>query len=304
MPAFSFLLFLFALTFNCETLKASDLKEEANIESINLTLKHAQGTITCSDYKNLKQDIAKDIAAYKTGRSFGEPEKNDIKNPSFIIFDMKSWTISVCDKGKVVTATLDSKRTEESQIELGNPYLADMNNDGKTEFIIGDLQCVEGPCIGNYYLMQIDGSSIKKLNVIHTTFHSLKDTGKEKILELKKLCFTHEFGIGIEWFTVGTFEKNRILTELPYTEIKIKYPSLIKDFEASLKSQAENLKNFPTDKMNETYAAVSNLLLRAYNGEPAKKLHSELDALIKPFEKTGGLPIYCDPKALISMITK
>jgi hypothetical protein len=304
MPAFSFLLFLFALTFSCENLKANDLKEEANIESVNTILKPARSTITCADYKNLKQDIAKDIAAYKTGRSFGEPEKNNIKDPSFVIFDMKSWTISVCDKGKVVTATLDSKRTEESHIELGNPYLIDMNRDGKTEFIIGDLQCVEGPCIGNYYLMQIDGTSIKKLNVIHTTFHSLKDSGNEKVLELKKLCFTHEFGIGFEWFTVGTFEKNGILTELPYTEIKTKYSGLIKDFEASLKSQADNLKNFPPDKMNETYAGISNLLLRAYKGESTKKLHSELDTLTKPFEKTGGLPIYCDPRALISVITK
>ena len=304
MQILLYALFLAVAASSSDALRANELKGEANIESVDVALKSAVSTITCADYSKLKASIAKDLAAYKTDRAFSEPATNDPKSPSFIIFDKKTWTISVCDKSKMVSAVLDSKRTEDSQIEIENSYLFDMNNDGKTEFVLGDLQCVEGPCIGNFYLFQIDGSQIRKLNVIHTTAHSLTEIRNEHVLELKKLCFTHEFGVAFEWFTVGTFTKDKKLTELPYGDIEKQYPALLKDFDTSVKGQFERAKDFPSDKKNEIYAGISRLLLRAYNGEPAKTLLTELDVLIKPSEKTGGLPIYCDPKALISMIAK
>jgi hypothetical protein len=304
MKTILLILACFVLSSLFDRLFAAELKEEPMIESIDILLKQAKPQIACADYAKLKASIAKDIAAYRTDRSFFEPKSNTGAKPSFIVFDKKSWTLSICDKGNVTSAVLDTKRLEDSHIDIDRAYLTDMNGDGKTEFLLGDLQCVEGPCLGDFYLLQLDGGSIRKINKIHTTLHHLKDVGKEKVFELKKVCFTHEFGVAFEWFSVGAFKGGKNLKAIPFADIKKKYPSLIGDYESEMKDQIKRAKEFPADKLNETYLKVSQLLLRAYKGEAAEKLQAEYSALIKPFEKTGGLPIYCDPKDLISTIAK
>jgi len=296
--------FYSALILGSAPLYGQGPKAEPNIEAVNVTLKSKKSNITCADYSKLKESIAKDLAAYRTDRSFFEPTQNDKKSPSFITFDKKTYILSVCDKGKITHVEFDGRRIEDSQINIEQAYLVDMNNDGKKEFLVGDLQCVEGPCLGSYYLYQVDGNKIKKTNIIHTTLHELKDVGKEKVLQLKKLCFTHDFGIAFEWFALGTFANKKKLTELPLEKIRQDYPSVLKDFEAEIKGQIERSKEFPSDKENDAYVKISNLLLRAYKGEPAKKLIAEYDSIAKPFVNTGGLPIYCEPKDLINAITK
>lgn len=304
MHILDFILLSFAFVTSFDLLQAKELKAELYVESTNVTLNSTPSTIRCADYKKLRTSIEKDTAAYKTDRSFFEPEKNNGKSPTFIIFDKKSWTITVCYKGKVVSALYDGKRHEDSHIEIGKSYLVDMNNDDRIEFVLGDLQCVEGPCLGNFYLFQIDGARIRKINVIRTTLHDLKSTGKKNFLKLTKLCFTHEFGVAFEWFAVGSFAKNKTLIEHPFDDIRKQFPTLLVEYAAGIKGQEEGAKNFPSDKMNVAYTTISRLLLRAYKGEPAKILHAEYDALVKPYEKNGGLPIYCEPKTLISMITR
>jgi hypothetical protein len=234
--------------------------------------------------------------------AFYEPEKFDKKKPSFVVFDKKTWTLSVCDKGQMVHGKIEHKDGEDFTVDVGNSILMDLNHNGKTDLLVGFVQCAEGPCLGNFFLLEVDDGHLrKKWRIDATTVDAISKAG-QNFLKLNDICFTYDFGSAVSWFSIAGFDKNGDLLEISTKEIQSRFPDQVEEYIKLAEQQDVNTKGFKNNNPTRAYAEIFNLIARAYKGEGSKILMTDLTRISKPFAKSGGLPVHCDFKAVLERL--
>jgi len=271
---------------------------EPKIFSVKQDLPTAKSPFKCVDYAKIKSTAT----AAGDSMAFYEPENIDKKTPSFVVFDKKTWILSVCDKGQIVHGKIEHKDGEDFTVDVGNSILMDLNENGKTDLLVGFVQCAEGPCFGSFFLLEVDGGRLRKNWRIDTTVVDVISKSGQNFLKLTDQCFTHEFGSAVSWFSIAGFDKNGDLIQIPMKEIKKRFPDQVNEYIELAKQQDQNTTGLKNKNPARAYAEIFNLLARAYKGEGSKDLLPELTRISKPFSKSGGLPVHCDFKDVLKRL--
>jgi len=264
------------------------------IQWVNKDLASAKTKVTCADRSRLQSQCEKahDCSVFW--------QSGTDANASFISADAKTGIVSVCDKGTVVAAVIDSEFTNPDFTEIGvmsvndfdpsnkskqgKPFFHDWNNDGKTEFLAYTGQCAEGPCMGSHYLLQING---KKLRLLATIDAEIMDTVEENKLHgfaATQFCFDYDFGIKFSYFAILQWQDEKLQM--------IPYPSIRKDYPSYLKSTFSN---------TQKPSAIEKLISDAYNGKKISDITKAYEKLIKG--KPDGLGVHCEPLEILKMIS-
>jgi hypothetical protein len=274
--------------------QASPLKDVFLPMSTILTPIHAK--IKCTDYKKIKKSV--EMQAEDMPFVFYEP-KTPGKTPSFVVFDRKTNVFSVCEEGRIIHGKFGQKVNSDDLVDISNATMKDLNNNGRTDLLVGHLQCAEGPCLGFWYLMEVGPNNLRSDWRISATSIDVISSKNQSFLKINDTCFTYEFGTAFDWFYIAEFKKNGQLSLINPGEIGQRFPNQVKDYTNEATLKALESKNEPGSSLNRAYAEISRLIGRAYEGDDSKKLLKELDIITKSFAKSGGLPIHCDIKSVI-----
>lgn len=259
---------------------------ETSIAADAQTLPSVQTKYDCSSRKQL--DVP-----YTTFWAWDESERSD-----FIYFDREKWAFLVCLDGKMITGALEKPQDKELEYtevsvtekylkDVGEkyrssvPYLEDLNGDGKIEFI-GQLgQCVEGPCMGDSYVFQIDGNRIRQLGSVDAwVVEPITEKGRHALM-VSKQCFNYDFGVAFTYFSIEEFTPTG-LRPVPYSQIRNAYPE-------TLQANLANEKN-----------PLGKLVNDAYKGTDIGELEKAYSSLLEQNPEAANL--HCEPLNIIRMI--
>ncbi len=262
------------------------------INEESLLLESAQTGASCDKKNEFKEQSPKNDP-----REFWE--SSAAAGSDFIFFDRKNWALTICREGKIISAVFEGSKDMVEVVFVsddfnGNltdekkkatlPFFGDLNGDGKFEFVIFSGQCVEGPCMGENILYQIDGKRIRKLYSISNAemLTSFEEKGN-KGFGLEIFCFNFDFGV--EYYYLGVAEFiNKKLTLLPYRQIPKKYPETFRDFSSR----------------NPEPSSIQKLIFRAYKDEPIEQLTEIYDAILQTEPELPG--VHCNPLGIIETI--
>ena len=264
------------------------------------TLAPGSGMITCSDYVKIKKSIKP--RSENPPFEFYEPEIQG-KTPSFVVFEKKTGVLSVCDKGKMTHGKFDQKVDQDQVLDISNAVMKDLNNNGKTDLLVGHLNCVEGPCMGYWYLLEIEPNNLRSNWRIAATSVDVIPGKNRDFLKISDTCFTHEFGSAFSWFFVAEFDKGVHLSPINPKELKLQLPDHVKDYLTAANMEPLESTGDMNDKTIKAYSSISKLIARAYDGEDSKTLLRDFEKISKPFAKSGGLPVHCDIPSIIKNLS-
>lgn len=193
---------------------------------------------------------------------------------------------------------VDPSLGEDELVSVATPNLSDFNGDGKLEFIIFNGHCVEGPCMGNHYLIQVDHGHL--IILYSLTADSLWVEGHETLPTIVAIqsCFTFDFGIAFQ--SVYGFElKSQQLQQISPNQLLKKIPEVIK---SKLRTEPQE-KNTPNQ---QAYENIQKIILSIYDGDTKEKMLSSLQLLLSqlPTDVNGEkrLPVHCDPVEFASSL--
>lgn len=261
-------------------------------------LERVKGIFDCSSLHKIKASLGENDQE----RLWQSKNGND---GSFIYFDKKNRTFTVCDQGKSVAAKFPRVGDLSDDVEMVNvseAHFGDINGDGKKEFIVFDGQCVEGPCLGDYYMYRLDGDRIKKLYTLHADSLDFIDDNHHQALAMERTCFAYDFGIGFSYLAVAEFDKNGELMMVPFQEIRLRYPKVVSKFERDFMPEE-------TDG-EKVFGRLQNLIFDAYKGKSEKDLLASYNEILNSRPKADNeqkledrVPLHCSPWKIIQKIS-
>jgi hypothetical protein len=263
---------------------------------VSKKLPSERSAITCDDYVKIKKSIKP--RSENPPFEFYEPEIQG-KTPSFVVFEKKNGVLSVCDNGKMTRGKFEPKVDDDHEIDLSKAVLKDLNNNGRTDFLAGYLNCAEGPCTGYWYLLEIEPNNLRINWRITATSVDVISSKNQNFLKISDTCFTHEFGTAFNWFFFAEFDMKGRPHPINSRELKQRLPDQVKDY-----VKATNMISLEAtrDKIGnpvKAYADISKLIARAYDGGDSEAILKDFEKITKPFEKSGGLPVHCDISGIL-----
>jgi hypothetical protein len=216
--------------------------------------------------------------------------------------------LTVCRRGERAAGILEVDENEKDieLVRLTEAQFGDMNGDGKDEFFVFQGQCAEGPCLGGYYLFQVDGAKIRRLYTIHAEVVKAIEEGGHKALRMEKHCFTYDFGAGPSYFSVAEFGKDGTLRTVPYRELRSKYPEATAEFKPTQEFDVDY--EIPAEQ--KAYLKIHDLIHDAYQGRSRAELLKAHDAVLSELLPADGetspasrLNLYCDTREILELIS-
>lgn len=251
--------------------------------------KATKGSVTCADHAKLRNTLKIQNGKIDDLQTvFWEASGNQVAN--FVFYDTKSRVISICDDGKIINVQGPGNATDKLEIDVSNANLGDWNGDGKRKLLISEKQCFEGPCIGSTFILQVQGDHLTKLYDISSDL--VEFTNAKLPLQLRSYCFSYEFVVAFDFLSLVDRDERRNLILIPHQQIHKRFPAILKEY-AARKRQGQN--------ESIAYKKIQNLIIDALYGEKQDVLIEKLNSLVKPFG-TRGLPIYCEPATIISLL--
>jgi hypothetical protein len=274
----------------------------AGIKRTAGTLPAARPKINCGNMQAIKAIVKEDDR-----NSFWA--RNKSQQADFIFFDAKTSTISVCYNGKIVTALFEGAENKDTVVEVNKdfdddrseeeqrkdiPFLQDLNQDGKPEFIVFFGQCAEGPCLGEYLVFQIDGSKIRKLYSVQADEIKITSEHNRTGFFIRHNCYDYEFGAPYDYFDIAEVN-SRGFKIIPYSEIRQKYPKTLQSF--MMRRSGDPTKPVRKFKIGSgaPIKPIQKLIYDAYQGVGIVKL-------TKAFKKLPEEGLHCNPLEIIQQI--
>lgn len=269
---------------------------ENSLAADSQLLRSVQTKYDCSSRKQL--DVP-----YTTFWAWDQSERSD-----FIYFDREKWAFLICLNGKMIIGALEKpgdKELEYTEVSVTEkyledagensrssvPYLEDLNGDGKIEFI-GQLgQCVEGPCMGDSTVFQIDNGRIKPLGTVDAwVVEPIKEKGRHALL-VSKQCFNYDFGPAFTYFSLEEFTPGGLRT-VPYNQIRNRYPETLQE---NLPDPEKLKASLDGDKM-----PLVKLVNDAYRGIDIHEIEKAYSTLLE--QNSAIANVHCEPLEVIRMI--
>lgn len=218
---------------------------------------------------------------------------------AFVYFDIGTRILTFCSDGKATSAVLPKQMgdlaDDEEMVRVSDSIIGDLNGDGKEDFTLFHGQCVEGPCIGYYYMYQVEDGRLRQIYQIQADGVDRIGLGTERVLLLTRNCYTYDFGIGLTYMAVAEFNPKGELNLIPMQDIRKRFPSALPEPPA-----IADVKDPDPSPAEQTIEDIQKLIDNAYHGAAADRTMEAYDELMK---STGdSLPLHCNPKKILEGI--
>jgi hypothetical protein len=289
---------------------ASELREEipgpseqSPIKETNLVFATATSEMDCENVAAVSERFKEESSGFW---------KHESEPNTFVAYDSKSRVLTVCAEGKKVAVTVPkllgpALEDHEELVSVENAELRDRNANGKSEFILFYGQCVEGPCIGENHLLEIDGSSLRGIYEIRAERLQTvqNENSKRSAFVLTSYCFTWEFGIAFSTVDVAEFGADSKLKLLPRGEIIKSYPSAVDSLVYASAADSE------AGPVQLAYFKIQSLFEEAYRGASKQQLLSQYDETVNELPVREGmedpdlrLQVHCSPREMLEAMAK
>jgi hypothetical protein len=247
--------------------------------------------IDCSQVASIKKNLGDD-----SDRKFLGSKQNG----TFVVWNSTTRTVDGCDQGKAFSVKFDLPASEGEEIHFEGDSLRDITGSGKLEFVLFNGQCVEGPCLGDRHLYQLEMGKVRKLFVLNGDLIEVLTGDTHPAIKVEKLCFTYEFGIAFSTFDIIEFATPNEPILVPGSEVHKRYPKVLEAYSAHLKPLTAAEKK-EMSSVEQNYREIEKIVARAYDGASLSSLEKEYKSL-KWEGEDHSPPVHCDPWALIMSV--
>ncbi|MGE0632523.1 MAG: hypothetical protein AB7O96_08955, partial [Pseudobdellovibrionaceae bacterium] len=266
-----------------------------DIQVLSQTLKLIPSKVDCAKGAEIKKNLG------ESTDTFWEEAEN------FIFYDPNDRALTVCLNGQAISGEFpkfqEGVGSEEEMVRVTEASLRDMNGDGKLEFIVYNGQCVEGPCLGSHYILQIEGKEIKIAFALHAESLKLVEGSdpQQQVFLMEKYCYTFDFGFAYSTIAMAKFHPDGSLKPFSSHEVASTYPQLIDGLKhPALADESEREK---------AYHEIQNLIIAAYKGTSKGEILESYDAILKalPSEENESGPdqrlhVHCETREILESI--
>jgi hypothetical protein len=269
----------------------------------------AGSKFTCARAAELKERAGTTLAGATSSEAgtvglFWESESTPNQ---FLYYETGTRLLMVCDGHSAASTTLKDNGLgpRDEIVKIDQPNFGDWAHDGKFEFLIFRGQCDEGPCVGFFYLMQIDGSKLVELadinaSAIETVQMSVGGVARTS-LQIHSTCYGVNFDPVFEYVALVDFGGANVLSLVPPQQIRVRSPELIQQMSDSSDLDSDGSGSQPA------LAKLQPLIFQSYQSRPLADLKRQYDAILAgiPNLRAGDPPpLRCDPVAILTMISE
>ena len=286
-----------------EPKEVPDPSEQSQIKETNQVFPISTSEIDCENAAAVSERFKEETSGFW---------KHESQPSTFIVYESKSRVLTVCAQGKKVAASIPKLlglglEDHEELVSVEDADLQDRDANGKVDFILFYGQCVEGPCIGENHLIEVDGSSLRGIYEIRAQRLQTVRSGSpgRSAFVLKNYCFTWEFGVAFATADVAEFGANSKLKLLPRDQITKNYPSAVDSLINSTPPDGE------AGPVQLAYFEIQNLFVEAYRGGSKQQLLSQYDEIVNKLPTGEGLEdpdlrlqVHCSPREMLEMTAK
>lgn len=163
----------------------------------------------------------------------------------------------------------------------------------QTSFLVFAGQCAEGPCMGDWHLMSVDGARLRHRARFEVDSVSSFEEGGRRALALERICYDHGFGPAFSVLGVVELHPDGDIETVPFQKIRERFPQALKRYQDRLRS--------PDPAASAELRQVRELLATAYEGAPAGELIEGYRNAVRTLEGQG-LPVHCGPAVILEWI--